>query len=488
MIVSVDIGTSSVKVALTDLEGSVVKWVSQPVETLTPEPGAAEHDLEVLYQALLRGMKSVVKGYESDVEAITFSCYLHGIALLNREKRAVTRVFTHLDTRAGRYQSTVENYGRELYLRTGCPPLFVYPLVKLLWLRERLGLSGRYYVTFVKDYLIHRLTGLTVLDYGTASGTGLMNIHSLRWDDLALELAGVDESSLPELTEGASVVERVSIPELNLEGVALVPGSFDGALQNIGYSAYGEEAVLNLGSTAVIRTLRSEVITDRDPRMRFFCYYAADGYRAIGAASNNGMSSLEWVRENILGGVDWSTLVDEVSKIRPCSDGVLVLPFIGGERFPYRDPYLRFTLLGPAVSHSRAHVARASLEGVAFILKAIVDALEENGVITRTLHCGGGGCSIGSLVRVVADTCCKPVVVYGGDVARLASSIGAAAVAVRALGYSARLDTVKFDCVSRSRLDTIIPDVSTCSVYRECFSRFSEVLSSVSDIYRRLLC
>ncbi len=488
MIVSVDIGTSSVKASLISLEDGVVRWASQTAEMLSPELGAAEHELEALYRALLKVLEGVVRGFENRVEALTFSCYLHGIALLDEGRKPVTNVFTHLDTRAGRYQGTVEGYGREIYLRTGCPPLFVYPLVKLPWLRERLRLSGKHYVTFVKDYLIYRLTGLTVLDYGTASGTGLMNIHSLRWDDLALEVAGVDESSLPTLVEGASVVDYVSLPELGLERVALVPGSFDGALQNIGYSVYGEEAVLNLGSTAVIRTLRSDVVVDRDPRMRFFCYYAADGYRSVGAASNNGMSSLEWIRENLLGGASWGTLEEEVSRAKPCSDGVMVLPFIGGERFPYRDPYLRLTLLGPTVSHSRAHVARASFEGLAFILRAILDALEENGVLLKTLHCGGGGCSVGSLLKVVADTCCKTVAVYREDVARLASSIGAAAVAARALEYFTRLDAVRFDYVARSRLGDVEPDRVVCLAYRECYSRFSEVLSYVSEVYRKVLC
>lgn len=483
MIVSVDIGTSSVKVSLISLEGNVVRWASHPVETMSPELGAAEHDLEALYQALLKGVKSVVEGYESRVEAITFSCYLHGVAILDRERKPLTRVITHLDTRAGKYQSTVESYGNELYRRTGCPPIFVYPLVKLPWLREKLRLNEKYYLTFVKDYLIYRLTGLTILDYGTASGTGLMNVHSLKWDDLALNVAGVDESMLPQLTEGASVVEYVSIPELGLRNVALVPGSFDGALQNIGYSVYGEEAALNLGSTAVIRTLSKEVVIDRDLRMRFFCYYAADGYRAIGAASNNGMSSLEWIRGNLLGDVSWNTVEEEVSKIKPCSDGVVVLPFIGGERFPYRNPYLRLTIVGPSVSHSRAHIARASFEGVAFILKAILDALEENSVIIKTLHCGGGGCGVSSLVRIVADTCCKPVVTYREDVARLTSSIGAAAVAIRALKYSTGIDNVKFEFVSKSKLGAVEPEESACVTYRRCYEKFSRVLSLVSNIY-----
>lgn len=99
VIVSLDVGTSSVKVSLISLEGGIVRWASQHVEMASPEPGAAEHELEALYRALLKGLESVVRGYENRVEALTFSCYLHGIALLNGERKPVTNVFTHLDTR-----------------------------------------------------------------------------------------------------------------------------------------------------------------------------------------------------------------------------------------------------------------------------------------------------------------------------------------------------------------------------------------------------
>lgn len=89
---------------------------------------------------------------------------------------------------------------------------------------------------------------------------------------------------------------------------------------------------------------------------------------------------------------------------------------------------------------------------------------------------------------MIADTCCKTVAVYREDVARLASSIGAAAVAARALNYFTRLDAVRFDYVARSKLGDVEPDRVMCLAYRECYSRFSEVLSFVSEVYRKVLC
>jgi gluconokinase len=484
VIIGVDVGTSSVKVALVSGSGAVVREVTVGLDLLTAEGGAAEHSPRQIYSAVVEGIKAVVKGFESEVEAISLSNYLHGVASLDLSMNPLTNILTHLDTRAGAFQYKLLDVGRELYERTGCPPIFVYPLTKILWLREGRGFKDFKRVTFVKDYIIYRLSGVWVLDYGVASGTGLMNIHSLKWDDLALSVAGIDESALPELVEGSRVVEYIDIPELGLNKVALVPGSFDGALQNIGYSIYGEDAALNLGSTAVVRVLRRDVVVDRSPEMRFFCYYAADGYRAIGAASNNGMTFLEWVRRNIAGGVDWRRICEDVKNVKPCSDGVIVLPFIGGERFPYRDPYIRLTVLGVGVSHDLRHVLRASMEGVAFVLKAIVNALEENGVKISMLHCSGGGCSIGELVKIVSEATCKSVALYDESVARMASTLGAVAVALRALGHYSSIDTVKFEHVKGRRLGVIEPELSMCEAYNSCFKRFELALLSVRSLYR----
>jgi len=484
VIIGVDVGTSSVKVALVSGSGAVIREVTVGLDLLTAEGGAAEHNPRQIYSAVVEGIKAVVKGFESKVEAISLSNYLHGVASLDLSMNPLTNILTHLDTRAGAFQYKLLDVGRELYERTGCPPIFVYPLTKILWLREGKGFKDFKRVTFVKDYIIYRLSGVWVLDYGVASGTGLMNIHSLKWDDLALSVAGIDESVLPELVEGSRVVEYIDIPELGLNKVALVPGSFDGALQNIGYSIYGEDAALNLGSTAVVRVLRRDVVVDRSPEMRFFCYYAADGYRAIGAASNNGMTFLEWVRRNIAGGVDWRRVCEDVKNVRPCSDGVIVLPFIGGERFPYRDPYIRLTVLGVGVSHDLRHVLRASMEGVAFVLKAIVNALEENGVKISMLHCSGGGCSIGELVKIVSGATCKSVALYDESVARMASTLGAVAVALRALGHYSGIDTVKFEHVKDRRLGVIEPEPSMCEAYNSCFKRFELALLSVRSLYR----
>jgi len=475
MIVSVDVGTSSVKVGLVSNDGRVLRSYVSDVPLIFEAPLAAEHDLKLLWDLTLRGIREVVRGYEGSVEAISLSTYLHGLALLDTDFRVVANVMTHLDRRSSGMQEFLEGFSSELYGRTGCPPLFVFPLCKVLWMRREGVLRQGLKLCFVKDYLAYRLVGRHVVDYGVASGTGFLNIHSLKWDSLALEISQVGEEMLPELYEGGKVYDYIELPEVGVRNkVALVLGSFDGALQNVGYCAFGSEAVLNLGSTAVIRTLLRDLILDRSGEARFFAYYAVDGYRAIGGASNNGMVVVEWLKKLLnIGSLSMSGRV-------ACSEGIYTLPYVAGERYPFRDPKLAVTIFGLRLEHGWEYITRSVIEGIALTVKTILQALEENGVEVNKIHCAGGGCSNRELVEVFSNVLCKPIIMHLSP--RDAVVIGASNTALKALGYVRSLESLK----DGSEGEHIHPIPEACTTYNKCFKIFLRLVRNAREVYSRL--
>lgn len=478
MIVSVDVGTSSVKIGLVSNDGRILRSYVSEVPLIIETPSAAEHSLELLWSLTLQGIREVVRGYEGSIEAISLSTYLHGLALLDADFRAVVNVMTHLDRRSSNMQKFLEDSGSELYRRTGCPPIFVFPLCKTLWLRTQGILNRGLKLCFVKDYLAYKLVGRHVVDYGVASGTGFLNIHSLRWDSLALEISQVSEDMLPELYEGAKVYDYINLPEVGVrDKVALVLGSFDGALQNIGYGAFGSDAVLNLGSTAVIRTLLRDLVLDKSQEARFFAYYAADGYKAIGGASNNGMVVVEWLKK-LLNIESFS-----MSKSVACEEGIYVLPFLIGERYPFRDPNLALTLFGLRLEHRWDYVTRSVAEGMAFTVKAILLALEENGVKVERVHCAGGGCSNKELVEVFSNVLCKPIVMHLSP--RDAVVLGASGTALRALGYVKGLDYLGKEL--NEQPSHIHPTPENCDTYNNCFKKFLKLVKNAREVYNELI-
>ncbi len=482
--VAIDIGTSSIKAVVVNEYGDIIRVASEDIPIHITPDGAAEHDLEYIKRKTLECLATVIKGFENNVESISFSNYLHGLAALDREGRVIQNVMTHLDVRASKLQEIVERYGVELYRSTGCPPIFVYPITKVLWLRERPGWNNVKRLSFVKDYIIHSLIGQWLIDFGVASGTGFLDISNLRWSSKALTLVEIDESMLPELVEGAKVVDYINLSKLGMKSgkTALVLGTFDGAAQNLGLSIYGSHAALNLGSTAVIRILIREPILDRDKRMRFFTYYAADGYRAVGGASNNGMTFLEWLRKEILSTRSWNE-VEEILRDIDTTD-IIILPFIAGERFPFRSPFLRFTLFGGILTHNQRHIALASFEAIGFILKAIVEALSENGIRIEVLHSSGGGSALQRLIEIISNVLQLPIAIYDIKISRYITALGTIATALRGLNYVNDISKIVFGIVKNSLSRVVEPNKKFLDYYNIKYRRFLTLVEYVKTIYR----
>lgn len=492
-VLAVDIGTTNVKAAVVDENGKVLRAASRELALISPEPGAAEHSPREILAAVEETSRLAARGFE--VDAVALSCYQHGLMVVNSRCEPLTNALTHMDWRAARYVAEVEKRcdPTELYRRTGCPPLFVYALPKILWLKSERPAFAAARFLLVKDFVIAKAVGEPYVDYGNASGSQLFNIRELRWDDLALEVAGLSEEQLAEPVEGSETL--CELPGAGAElfsvkpGTPLVPGTFDGAAQNLGLGAEGpEKAVLNLGTTAVVRLLGRIPVLD-EKGMRTFCYYAAAGRWAFGGSTNNGGSVLRWLRD-ALGGLEvaaaetldadpYDLLCAEAERAPPGSSGLVFIPFMAGERFPFRDPYARGVLLGLRYDHRKPHVVRAFMEGIAMVVRAIAEALANLGFKpARLLGCGGGLRSR-LWAAIVASSTRTPVArVRGGE---HASNVGAAALAFKALGAVRDLDELGW----RAEVaDVVQPDPALAEVYDVLYEKFTEAYRLLAPFFR----
>lgn len=494
-VLAVDIGTTNVKASVIDEKGRVLRVASRELNLLSPAPGAAEHSPAELLLAIHSTCREVVKSF--NVNAVALSCYQHGLLAVDKELNPLTNILTHMDCRSAPYVRRVEQEcdAFELYRRTGCPPLFVYALPKVLWLRSErpeVAANASYYL-LVKDYVIAKAVGEPYIDYGNASGSQLFNINALKWDDLALQIAEVDEKQLAEPVEGSKVLCELGGKGAELfavkAGTPLIPGTFDGAAQNLGLGVIGaDEAALNLGTTAVVRMLSCEPVLDRGD-MRLFCYYAARAYWAFGGSTNNGGSVLRWLRDTfgwpevvaaeLLREDPYDILCAEAERAPPGAGGLVFLPFMAGERFPFRDPYLRGALLGLRYDHRRGHVIRAFMEGVAMTIRAIVDVMTEVGHKPRMLVGGGGGLKSTLWARIVSSATNLPLVrTVAGE---HASNRGVAALALVALGATGSLERL---IEWREVVDVVEPSKELVDAYSRLYRRFVEAHTLLAPLFR----
>ncbi len=498
-VLAIDVGTTNLKAAVVDSSGSVKRISSYELPLERPEPGAAVHDPNRLFEVLVKASREAVRGFEREVEAVVLSAYLFGLLPVDSKCRPLDYIMTWVDTRpapvAEKLKAEVDM--REVYERTGCPPLFIYQLSKLIWLRQsrpEVFRAARYFLNS-KDYVIARLLGSPYTERSTASATQLLNIKTLKWDSECLSIAGVSEEKLPPLVDGDIVLDHIPRDAARILGlersVPLVPGVYDGAAVVVGVGGT-EEGVCasNIGSSAMLRVAWPAPVVDRSPKMRFQTYYMCSGLWVPGGAVNNAGLVMRWFRDNfglaerryaeLVGESPYKLLDMEAERAPPGAGGLVFLPFISGERFPHIGNYAKGVLVGLTTGHGWNHLVRALMEGVVFNLSLIMDALKENGLSVREIRLGGGGSKSKLWPQILADVTGVPVKRVAVEEAAL---VGSAAIAFKVLGVYSSLSEATKEIV-RIR-DVMRPIEEHVEIYSELFEYFKWLVDHMVEAFAR---
>lgn len=484
-ILAVDIGTGSIRASVFD---DNLKSLS--LSRVRLELGF-EQDPESIYRSMLEACRSACRmAKTSSVEAIVLSSQMHGLLCLGGDGKPLTNLHTYLDTRPAEVLPLLEEKveGYRLYRKTGCPPLFIYPLTKLLWLNQfnhKVFREARWFLS-AKDYLVYKLTGEPYIDKSTASGSQLLDIERLVWSNLSLSLAEIDESKLPILYDGEKPLTRLQRSVASSLGLSeectLILGASDAALHSLGVGSMGVDvAALNLGTSGAIRVSSNRPILDRSEAMRFFCYYIGYGLWIPGGAVNNAGLALRWFIDRVLeseGPETYRVLTEEIERVPPGSGGIVILPFLSGERFPVRDPYARSVFFGLTLSHGRAHIARGLMEASIYGLRWILEAMGENGLNPRVIRVGGGGARSKVWRKIQADILGLPIELVEFEEASL---MGAAILGAEVLGYYPSLDEAVKATVKIAEVES--PDSSSMEVYEKYYRLYRKLYTTLASLF-----
>jgi len=279
-----------------------------------------------------------------------------------------------------------------------------------------------------KDYVRFKLTGERATDVADASGTLMLDVARRRWSSETLQAVELDSSLLPALYESQQVCGAVSAAGAQATGLAagtpVVAGAGDQAAGAVGMGIVAPGAVsATIGTSGVVFAATDEPLRDAHGRLHTFCHAVPNRWHVMGVTQAAGLS-LRWFRDRFLTGSEngsqaYETLSQEAATAPPGADGLLWAPYLMGERTPHLDPNARGALLGLTASHTRAHIVRAILEGVAFSLKDTFTILSELNVPVKNIRLGGGGARSPLWRQIQAD-------VYGHEVELLEAEEGAA--------------------------------------------------------------
>ncbi len=382
--IGIDIGTTNIKAVLFDDNYHELENISTPIQTMY-NGDFAEQDIQEIVDVVF---SSIERLNNKDVSHISFSSAMHSIILSSSDLCPFTKNVIWLDNRS---KDLIDSFkkqanGLSFYHKTGTPIHAMSPFAKLLWYKETTSLLSKDVRIFgIKEYIIYKLTGEFVEDYSIASATGLMNIHSLRWDKDILDFIGIREEQLPRLVD-----TKETFSALNYS-FNVVVGASDGCLVNVGVGALSKgQTTLTLGTSGAVRMTVNQPVLD--PHGRTFCNYVKENTYVIGGAVNNGGNVLTWLGRVFYKSIEemFEDLPDLLDRTKEGSNALVFFPFLYGERAPFWDANLTASFVGLTHNHTRDDMVRAVIESVLFNLKHVLEILESNSCKSNELYISGG--------------------------------------------------------------------------------------------------
>jgi xylulokinase len=436
-VLGIDVGTGGTRAVIADDQGRIVASATEEHQPFaSPQIGWAEQRPEDWWRAAgVAVQKALAQGdiRKEQVACVGFSGQMHGAVMLDSLGDVVRPALIWCDVRTEKQcEELKEKIGWERLIQlTANPPLENFTLTKLLWVRANEPDNWKHVrsVMLPKDYVRFKLTGERATDMADASGTLMLDVARRQWSVGVLQAAEVDASALPALYESPQVCAKVSPSGAEATGLAagtpVVAGAGDQAAGAVGMGIVAPGAVsATIGTSGVVFAATDEPLYDTRGRLHTFCHAVPNRWHVMGVTQAAGLS-LRWFRDRFLAAAEkngsdaYETLSQEAATTPPGADGLLWAPYLMGERTPHLDPNARGALVGLTASHTRAHVVRAILEGVAFSLKDSFTIFSELQVPVKNIRLGGGGARSALWRQIQAD-------VYNHDVEILEAEEGAA--------------------------------------------------------------
>jgi xylulokinase len=487
-VLGIDVGTGGTRALIIDERGRVVSSATEEHEHFaSPRIGWAEQQPEDWWRAGCIAVRKALAGANLNGESIKcvgFSGQMHGAVMLDEADRVVRPAIIWCDVRTEKQcRDFTQKVGADRLIKLTCnPALPNFTLTKLLWVRENEPENWQRVrsVMLPKDYVRFRLTGSRAIDMADASGTLLLDVTNRRWSQEILEAAEMDGSLLPALYESIDICGKVSADGAAATGLKagtpVVAGAGDQAAGATGMGIVTPGTVsATIGTSGVVFAATDRPALDPKGRLHTFCHAIPGRWHVMGVTQAAGLS-LRWFRDRFGAGSEdgrdpYERLTAEAAQVPPGSDGLLWAPYLMGERTPHLDPDARGALIGLTASHTRGHIIRAILEGVAFSLRDSFTLLTAMGVPVKKIRLGGGGAKSPLWRQIQAD-------VYGLEVEIVEADEGAAYGAAILAGVGAKMwNSVDAACeatIHAARLVTPQPEVvkkmnASYAVYRRLY-------------------
>lgn len=499
LLMGIDIGTQSTKVALLTLDGQAIASASRLQEMHTPRPGWAEQDPDTWWQHTIACIKEALAQAEAtpaEVLGIGVGGQMHGTVPLNAagellshdvqlwcDKRSAEIVdeFKLLPAAAGAYR------------QTGSPPVANWIGFKIKWLQTYAPeiYANTWQFVVPKDYINYRLTGVTSIDYSEASGSFLMDAATRQWSTELLEQLDLTGDKLPPIHPSAEVIGQVTAEAAALTGLAagtpVVAGGGDMLCMLLAAGLIEPGAASDITGTSSIFSVFTEAPVYDERLMNL--HHVIDGWIPFGITDAGGVS-LKWFKDNFCqheisqaqaqGIAVYDLLNKLAAEVSPGGEGLLFFPYLMGER-TLGTPYARATFFGLTPRHGVGAMVRAIMEGVTFEMKRTLEIVENAGHQVNTIYHSGGGAYSDLWSQIKADIYQKPVSTFENSEGGI---LGAAILAGVGVGVYENETAGARRCLKVKT--TFIPTPALAERYNRQFALFKELHNLLQGPFNKL--
>ena len=487
--IGIDLGTSAVKILLTDAAGVICRTVTKEYPLYFPRPGWSEQNPEDWWNACEEGIHELTAGFETEnIRGIGIAGQMHGLVTLDKTDAVIRPAILWNDGRTAEETAWLnEEIGRDkLSAMTANIAFAGFTAPKILWMKknEPENFAKIAKIMLPKDYINYKLTGVHACDYSDASGMLLLDVKNRCWSEEMLDICGVKREQMPALFESfavigtlkADIAKRLGLPP----DVKVASGAGDNAAAAVGTGTADDGSCnISLGTSGTIFIVSDSFRVDPNNALHAFAH-AGGNYHLMGcmlsAASCN-----KWFCSDILKTDDYDAEQAQITEDMPGTNPVFFLPYLMGERSPINDTDARGMFIGMSMDTTRAQLVLAVLEGVAFAIRDSFEVAKSLGLsITSSKLCGGGAKSplwqkiLASVLNVPLDI---PETEEG-------PGYGAAMLAMTADGVYPDVKTCADKLVKiKTRVN---PDAALAARYEKQYHKFRKIYPAVKELFQEV--
>lgn len=456
LILALDQGTTSSRAILFNHEGEIVRVSQKPFEQIFPKPGWVEHDPNEIWSSQISVAAEVIakQGITGEsIAAIGITNQRETVVVWDREtSEPIYNAIVWQDRRTAKYcdQLKAEGHIDLIKKKTGLVIDAYFSATKVKWILDNVAgarekaAAGKLCFGTVDTWLIWKLTRgkMFITDVSNASRTMLFNIHTLSWDDELLALLDIPKAMLPEVKESSEVYGTTATTLFSTKiPIAGIAGDQQAALfgqmctkPGMLKNTYGTGCFLlmNTGNKAVYS--KNNLLTTVAWKINGETTYALEGSVFVGGAA------VQWLRDGAKM-VKTAPGINHLAETVEDNGGVYFVPALTGLGAPYWDQYARGAMMGITRGTTDAHIARATIEGIAFQVYDIAKAMEADaGAKSIELRVDGGASASNLLLQIQSD-------LFDFKIIRPktleTTAMGAAYLAGLAVGYWENIDEIQ---------------------------------------------